>query len=253
MARLLVCVTFDFDAMSGLMARGLTSPNYISRGEFGPAAIPRILALLKKYGVKATFFSPGFTIETYPAQNEAVLEAGHEIGHHGWTHLPPQKMSREQEEANLVRGNETIKNATSILDYIFRELAISYLDRFELAHVDPSQNGHTEVGPGEGAKTAPAAQIEGESRASRGFLRKRAAQQDKLQLANLSRMPTARAAGAGQAFEAEAGAAEAVVSPAVSPTVARAVETPAERSESPPAQISWEALTFLLRTRRKAA
>jgi ribonucleoside-diphosphate reductase alpha chain len=136
------------------------------------------------------------------------------------------------EPAGLVRGNAAIKNATSILDYIFRELAISYLDRFELAHVDPSQNGHTEVGPGEGAKTAPAAQIEGESRASRGFLRKRAAQQDKLQLANLSRMPTARAAGAGQAFEAEAGTAEAVASPAVSQTVARAVETTAERSES---------------------
>ena len=112
MARLLVCVTFDFDAMSGLMARGLTSPNYISRGEFGPAAIPRILELLDKYGVKSTFFSPGFTIETYPAQNEAILKAGHEIGHHGWTHLPPNKMTREQEEANLVRGNETIKKLT---------------------------------------------------------------------------------------------------------------------------------------------
>jgi len=112
MARLLVCVTFDFDAMSGLMARGLTTPNYISRGEFGPVAIPRILDLLKKYGVKSTFFSPGFTIETYPAQNEAILEAGHEIGHHGWTHLPPHKMTREQEEANLVRGNETIKKLT---------------------------------------------------------------------------------------------------------------------------------------------
>ena len=112
MPRLLVCVTFDFDAMSGLMARGLTSPNYISRGEFGPAAIPRILKLLDKYGVKATFFSPGFTIETYPAENEAVLKAGHEIGHHGWTHLAPNKMTREQEEANLVRGNETIKKLT---------------------------------------------------------------------------------------------------------------------------------------------
>ncbi|MFL5195812.1 MAG: vitamin B12-dependent ribonucleotide reductase, partial [Microvirga sp.] len=87
------------------------------------------------------------------------------------------------EPAGLVRGNAAIKNATSILDYIFRELAISYLDRFELAHVDPSQNGHTEVGPGEASKTPPAAQIESENRASRGFVRKRAGHQDKLQLA----------------------------------------------------------------------
>ncbi len=135
------------------------------------------------------------------------------------------------EPAGLVRGNAAIKNATSILDYIFRELAISYLDRFELAHVAPSQNGHTEVGPGEASKTPPAAQIESENRASRGFVRKRAGQQDKLQLASLNRMPSARAAGAGQAFESETGAAE-VASPAVTQSVARTVEALTERSES---------------------
>jgi ribonucleoside-diphosphate reductase alpha chain len=45
------------------------------------------------------------------------------------------------EPAGLVQGNEAIKNATSILDYIFRELAVSYLERNDLAHVDPSQIG----------------------------------------------------------------------------------------------------------------
>jgi ribonucleoside-diphosphate reductase alpha chain len=43
------------------------------------------------------------------------------------------------EPAGLVQGNETIKNATSILDYIFRELAVSYLARHDLAHVDPRE------------------------------------------------------------------------------------------------------------------
>ena len=43
------------------------------------------------------------------------------------------------EPAGMVQGNETIKNATSILDYIFRELAVSYLDRHDLAHVDPRE------------------------------------------------------------------------------------------------------------------
>src|SRR6185312_7723800 len=52
------------------------------------------------------------------------------------------------EPAGLVGGNAAIKNATSILDYIFRELAISYLDRFELAHVDPSEIGHDVLGGG---------------------------------------------------------------------------------------------------------
>jgi ribonucleoside-diphosphate reductase alpha chain len=53
------------------------------------------------------------------------------------------------EPAGLVRGNEAIKNATSILDYIFRELAVSYLGRYELAHVDPNEIGSTTLGSGD--------------------------------------------------------------------------------------------------------
>ena len=133
------------------------------------------------------------------------------------------------EPAGLVRGNAAIKNATSILDYIFRELAISYLDRKELAHVNPNENGHTAVGSGEDQKVREAAEFETETRVSRGFARKRAGDQDKLQLASLNRVPAARVAGAGPAFEAEAGAAETVT---VTQTVARAVEALAERSKS---------------------
>jgi ribonucleoside-diphosphate reductase alpha chain len=54
------------------------------------------------------------------------------------------------EPAGLVQGNDTIKNATSILDYIFRELAVSYLGRNDLAHVDPAEIGPTIVGNGVG-------------------------------------------------------------------------------------------------------
>src|SRR6476659_7317055 len=109
MPRHLVCVTFDFDAMSGLIARGLTTPTFISRGEFGAVAVPRILAMLRKYGIKSTFYVPGFTIETYPRECVAIVEAGHEIAHHGWTHVPPNDLTREQEEAGLVRANEQIR------------------------------------------------------------------------------------------------------------------------------------------------
>ena len=54
------------------------------------------------------------------------------------------------EPAGFVQGNDAIKNATSILDYVFRELAISYLDRFDLAHVSPEDIGSTVLGGGEG-------------------------------------------------------------------------------------------------------
>ncbi len=52
------------------------------------------------------------------------------------------------EPAGFVQGNDAIKNATSILDYIFRELAISYLGRNDLAHVSPDEIGSTVLGGG---------------------------------------------------------------------------------------------------------
>ena len=113
MGRHIVCITFDFDALSGWIARGMATPTPISRGEFGPnVALPRILALLRKYDVPASWFIPGHTLETYPEQCRQVCAAGHEIGHHGWTHRPPASLSREQEEGELTRANEQIRKLT---------------------------------------------------------------------------------------------------------------------------------------------
>ncbi|MCB1511131.1 MAG: vitamin B12-dependent ribonucleotide reductase, partial [Hyphomicrobiaceae bacterium] len=71
------------------------------------------------------------------------------------------------EPAGLVQGNETIKNATSVLDYIFRELAVSYLARNDLAHVEPGDVSSTAMGKAEGTPAATeAARI-----VSRGFTR----------------------------------------------------------------------------------
>ena len=112
MATHIATIGFDFDAMSGFISRGLTSPTPISRGEFGPVAVPRILDLLKKFKLRSSWFVPGHTLETYPEQCKRVFDAGHEIGHHGWTHMPPNDMTREQEEAGLVRANAQIKKLT---------------------------------------------------------------------------------------------------------------------------------------------
>ncbi len=91
----------------------MATPTPISRGEFGPnVALPRILALLRKYDVPATWFIPGHTLETYPVQCSQVCNAGHEIGHHGWTHRAPASLSRVQEEGELTRANEQIIKLT---------------------------------------------------------------------------------------------------------------------------------------------
>ena len=113
MGRAIVCLTFDFDAMSGWIARGMTSPGPISRGEFGPhVGAPRILELLARHGIRSSWYIPGHTLETYPDACRRVAEAGHEIGHHGWTHRPPATLSRDEEEEELVRANEAIRALT---------------------------------------------------------------------------------------------------------------------------------------------
>jgi len=109
MTRHIVCLTFDFDVMSGWVARGMTTPTPISRGEFGIVGARRILALLARYEIRATWFVPGVIIATYPEVCRAVVEAGHEIGHHGWNHVPPAALTREEEEAGLIRGNRAIE------------------------------------------------------------------------------------------------------------------------------------------------
>ena len=79
------------------------------------------------------------------------------------------------------RGNDAIKNATSILDYVFRELAISYLGRNDLAHIDPSEIGHDVLGSGEAQSRGPAPEVPAGTQkfVSKGFVRNKA---DKLML-----------------------------------------------------------------------
>ena len=88
--RHIVFLTFDFDTQSGFIARGMTTPTPLSRGEFGLIGARRILGLLKSQGIKATWFVPGFTIESHPAACEAVVAGGHEIAHHSWAQLRPR-------------------------------------------------------------------------------------------------------------------------------------------------------------------
>lgn len=107
-----VCLTFDHDNASSAIARELTTPTMISRGDFGIVATQRILALLREHDIASTWFIPGHTIATYPSCAAAVFEAGHEIAHHGWTHRVPATLGRETEARELVRGNEAIKQLT---------------------------------------------------------------------------------------------------------------------------------------------
>ncbi|MFW9994047.1 MAG: polysaccharide deacetylase [Candidatus Odinarchaeota archaeon] len=81
-----VCLTFDFDADS-VQVRQLEEPGRVSKGRFAVnRGIPRILSLLKKHDIKATFFVCGWVAETYPELTEKIVSEGHEIAAHGYLH-----------------------------------------------------------------------------------------------------------------------------------------------------------------------
>src|ERR1700748_58040 len=86
-------LSFDVDAESAILAAGRRYADHamvMTHQAFGPrVGVPRILALLAEYGLPATFFVPGLTAERYPQTVADILEAGHEVAHHSWSHRSP--------------------------------------------------------------------------------------------------------------------------------------------------------------------
>jgi len=111
--RMTVVLSFDLDAESLWTARdpkNIERPVTLSQGEYGPrVGVPRILRLLKSYGIKATFFVPGWTLERYPETVRDIVSQGHEIGHHGYYHEWPDALGLEEEKAILAKGTSLIK------------------------------------------------------------------------------------------------------------------------------------------------
>jgi peptidoglycan-N-acetylglucosamine deacetylase len=105
----------DVDAVAGWLGSygGEDSPDDISRGVFaGEVGSRRLLKLFDKYGLRTTWFIPGHSIETFPDETALVVEAGHEVGMHGYSHENPISMTPEQEEAVLVKCIGLIEEAS---------------------------------------------------------------------------------------------------------------------------------------------
>ncbi len=90
------------------MMRKMTTAAPISRGEFGAVAVPRILKLLAARSIPATFFIPGHTIETYPDLCRMVVDAGCEVGLHGYAHEMNALQSEAEERAAMTRSVELV-------------------------------------------------------------------------------------------------------------------------------------------------
>ena len=102
----------DIDAVAGWLGSygGEDSPSDIQRGMFaGEVGVPRLLKLFDKFKLKASWFIPGHSIETFPEQTAMIVTAGHEIGAHGYSHENPVAMTRRQEEDVLKKSIELIE------------------------------------------------------------------------------------------------------------------------------------------------
>ncbi|MBD1205595.1 MAG: vitamin B12-dependent ribonucleotide reductase [Rhodobacteraceae bacterium] len=150
---------------------------YLRTGEYGDGRLGEIFIDMHKEGAGFRAMMNNFAIAVsvglqYGVPLEEFVEA------FTFTRFEP---------AGMVQGNDSIKNATSILDYIFRELAISYLDRTDLAHVKPTGAAFDDLGRGddegkrnfgEVSESAASKSVELlKSISSTGYLRKRLPQE----------------------------------------------------------------------------
>ena len=110
--RAAACFTFDLDAESPLLFEHPETAGQLdvmSHQAYGPrTGLPRLLRLLDRQAIRATFFVPGFTAERWPDAVRAIRDAGHEIAHHGYLHEGSRGADPVTEERRLLRGFEAL-------------------------------------------------------------------------------------------------------------------------------------------------
>lgn len=111
-----VMLTFDLDAETLWLSRDPNNaqrPVTLSQGHYGAkVGAPRILDLLEKYDIRATWFIPAWTVEKYADLVRRIAAAGHEIGHHGDLHEWPETLGPEREREVMERGLHVIEKVT---------------------------------------------------------------------------------------------------------------------------------------------
>lgn len=110
--------TFDVDAESCVLAhdpRSASRMSLMTHQAYGPrVAVPRLLRILARQNVRATFFVPGFTAECYPDTVRAIIDGGHEIGHHGYLHEQMKGIDALTEACYLDRGLEALDRVAGL-------------------------------------------------------------------------------------------------------------------------------------------
>lgn len=114
-ARFAVALSFDSDHETNELREGGESIGKLSHGQYGARqGIPRILDLLKRHGVPASFYVPAVTAMLYPDEQRRVVAEGHEIGIHGWIHERNSVLPEAAERDLMMRSAEVLETITGV-------------------------------------------------------------------------------------------------------------------------------------------
>ncbi|MDQ3811809.1 MAG: polysaccharide deacetylase [Chloroflexota bacterium] len=114
-ARVAVGLSFDSDHETIPLRDGETRPGRLSQGEYGSrVGAPRIMRLLERHGIKATFFMPAVSALLHPAEARGYVEAGHELGMHGWIHERNMLLDAAQEQELALRSADALERIAGV-------------------------------------------------------------------------------------------------------------------------------------------
>lgn len=119
-----VCLAFDLDGPTGdaMLDHSLRdNPGYFTQGAYGPwRALPRLLGLLEKYALTATFFVPTWVVAHWPERVAAIVAAGHELAYHGHRHEVFFDCDHDEQLAIMSRSREIFRREFGITPRGFR-------------------------------------------------------------------------------------------------------------------------------------
>lgn len=114
-ARCAVALSFDADHETNELREGGQSIGRMAWGQYGNrVGVPRVLEMLKRHDIKATFYVPAVVALLYPDEQRRVVSEGHEIGIHGWIHELNSVLPYEAERDLMFRSTDTLEKITGI-------------------------------------------------------------------------------------------------------------------------------------------
>ncbi|MBS0362655.1 MAG: polysaccharide deacetylase [Proteobacteria bacterium] len=112
-AKFAVAISFDNDHETGDLREGGASISRQSNGQYGARkGVPRILDILGRHGVPASFFVPAVSALLHPDEQRRIASEGHEVGIHGWIHELNSKLDEASERDLMLRSAETLERLT---------------------------------------------------------------------------------------------------------------------------------------------